>query len=97
MCEPTTRNVDEECLSAELDARLGAIVLAPVEEIRMISSLDIEIRLTSGVSVHFLGVASDDDELFHVFCPDKVYLEYSVASGWKIGKSDQPWKAPCVK
>jgi hypothetical protein len=51
----------------------------------------VRVELDNGCAVDFLTTLSEDDECFHMFCPGSLYVEFSVAGGWKIGPSDKPW------
>ena len=74
-----------------LNAVLGRIELGGLASLRTLGDLDVNVEFDSGIAVDFLATISDGDECFHIFCPDKVYVEFSVSGGWKIGKSDIPW------
>lgn len=77
---------------AELNAKLQTLRLGPVERVVASSSFDIRVILENGLSIDFFCAASDDDEMFHIFGPDRSYAEFSVVGGWKLGASDTPWK-----
>ena len=74
----------------ELDARLQAIPLGRFKAVRQISKTDLEVVLDNELIVRISGNADDDDEYFHVFYPEKRYVEFS-KSGWVVGRSDVPW------
>jgi len=76
---------------AELDAGLNSIELGQVVSVCAISELDVRVDLDDGTRVEFLGASSGEDELFHVFGPNNLYVEYSMTKGWRIGKSNVPW------
>jgi hypothetical protein len=75
----------------ELNARIQGIDIGSVTALRMLSTLDVRVELDTGLSVDFLDATSDDDESFHVFGPEHLYVEFSQATGWKVGVSNRPW------
>lgn len=80
--------VDED---AELDQLLNTILLGRVAAITNIGKLDIRVDMDNGIHIDFLGCSTEDDEMFHIFGPENLYIEYSVKEAWKIGKSNKPW------
>lgn len=75
----------------ELDDMLQAIALGCVVDVLSPSPLDIRVQLESEVFIDFLCTSSDNDEMFHIFGPESLYLEYRWPNGWALGKSDTPW------
>jgi hypothetical protein len=61
--------------------------------ITMLSPLDVRLVLDN-MFVDILAMSSDtvEDELFHVFGPDKLYIECSTPGTWKLGRSDTSWR-----
>jgi hypothetical protein len=84
-------NIDSDDL-LELNLELSTIKLGSFVSILQLTELDVRVELDNGVAVDFLGTSKDDDEYFHVFCPEKSYIEFSRA-GWKTGRSDEPWSS----
>jgi hypothetical protein len=77
----------------ELDKRVRRLVQpGRILAIEMPSPLDVRVILDN-MRIDFLAISSDsaDDELFHIFGPDSVYVEYSISGAWKLGRSDAPW------
>lgn len=74
----------------ELDALLQTIALGRFVAIRQLSRTDIRIEMDNGSALDISGNSREDDEYFHVFCPDGRYVEFSNA-GWRIGSSEGPW------
>ncbi len=70
---------------------LGRISLGRFSALTQPSALDVRIEFDSGMAVDFLSASSEDDENFHIFCPDGMYIEFSALSGWAIGPSNEPW------
>ncbi|HEV2464239.1 MAG TPA: hypothetical protein VGT04_10560 [Acidobacteriaceae bacterium] len=81
---------DQSGNADELDARLQGIPLGRFKAVRQISETNLELVLDNELLVKISGNAGDYDEYFHVFCPEKRYVEFS-KSGWVIGRSDVPW------
>ena len=76
--------------SYELDELLQPIHLGQFKSLHQTSPTDVRIELTDGISIEFSGVPQNDDEYFHVRCPQQVYIQFSQL-GWKIGPSNEPW------
>jgi len=76
----------------DLNAALNLIELGQFVFLRQLTDLDVRVQFDNGVTVDFLATISDGDECFHIFCPEEIYVEFSVGGGWRIGKSNQPWK-----
>jgi hypothetical protein len=74
-----------------LNSALQRIEFDKFVSLQHINDLDVRVDFSNGVAVDFLATNSDDDEYFHLFCPDDVYVEFRVRSGWRIGPSDRPW------
>lgn len=76
----------------ELDSKLQEITIGKVVDIVTPSIFDVAVRLDSNVTVEFMCASSEEEEMFHVFCPNSVFMEYSVLKGWRSGPSDAPWE-----
>jgi len=76
----------------ELDERLQAIKLGAVLAIETLSQLDIRIKLDGEIYIDFICASAEDDEMFHIFGPESLYVEYTCRDGWKVGKSNAPWR-----
>lgn len=76
----------------ELDKKLSKILLGKIEALEFLDKLHIRIRLSAGIQIDFLAKygEDDDDEFFHVFCPNGNFVACSLNEGWLVGKSDQP-------
>lgn len=81
---------DKSVNVAELDGLLHSIDLGCFVALQQLSKTDLRLELDNGLVVNFSGNAADDDEYFHVFCPEEKYAEFSEA-GWTLGRSDEPW------
>jgi hypothetical protein len=71
----------------ELDERLQVLVLGKFVGVSALSEFDIRVDLDNGIHIEFFGITADDDELFHVFGPNRLYVEFSTTNKWKIGRS----------
>lgn len=69
---------------SELEERFRCIKLGRIDSISMNSKFDIWIVFEDGKRVEILGLASDDDEIFHIFSPNGLYVTYSILDGWKV-------------
>jgi hypothetical protein len=59
----------------------------------MLTSLDVRVVLDN-MFIDFFPISSGaaGDELFHVFGPESLYIEYVAGGPWRVGRSDVPWK-----
>ncbi|MDD5412120.1 MAG: hypothetical protein PHF31_12025 [Methylobacter sp.] len=71
---------------SELDERLGRIEIGRIQEINFVSKFHIQAYCDNGIYIDFLAASSDDDEMFHIFCPEGVCIEYSVLGGWGVSR-----------
>ena len=55
------------------------------------TDLDVRVEFEGGVFVDFLATISEDDEIVHIFFPNKFVIEFSTRGGWVAGPSDKPW------
>ena len=76
----------------DLSRRLMALEFGRILSVRNVDAYDISAEFDSGIVVNFLATSSDEDERFHIFCPDSIYVEFSVGGVWRIGKSNAPWE-----
>ncbi|WP_138922517.1 hypothetical protein [Hylemonella gracilis] len=75
----------------ELDDRLQNLELGAILSIEAVSELDIRVKLDNDFFIDFICVSAEDDEMFHIFGPMNLYVEYKYPDGWKVGKSNAPW------
>lgn len=71
---------------SELDPRLAKIEFGNLVLIRESSATDVRLEMDNGVAIDFLGDPNEDDEFFHVFGPEHLYVGFTVA-GWHVGLS----------
>lgn len=76
--------------AGELDAGLESLHLGRFVGVQQLSNSAVRVNLDNGLSMELVGDASNDDEYFHVFCPENIYIEFS-RDGWRVGRSDAPW------
>lgn len=75
----------------EMNLRFRAVNLGKIIGISSVSRYDVRVAFSGDLALDILDTSSDDDELFHVFGPDGLFVEYSSRHGWKLGKSNAPW------
>jgi hypothetical protein len=75
----------------DLRQKMSAIEWTQCSAIRQLTDLDVQVEFDNGVFVDFLATISDEDEVLHLFCPDKLVVTFSIAEGWMVGPSDKPW------
>ena len=77
---------------SELQECLSKIYLGKFVAIRQISEFDVQIQFSTDVIVEVLCTISDNDEVIHIFFPDKEVLTFQPVEGWRFGRSDEPWE-----
>ena len=75
-----------------LNEKVNKIKLGSLSKIEMITDIDVRLRFNSGIHIDFIAAISDDDEHFHIFCPENKYVELASTGKWILGKSNTPWK-----
>jgi hypothetical protein len=81
---------DPSKVISDLNAELGRVDFGVLERIDQFSEYDVRIHFSSGIDVEILATMRGD-EIFHVFCPNKDYVEFSNPKGWLLTKSDVPF------
>ncbi len=76
---------------AELNAAFAQLELGKLTSLKRLSLFDVRLEFDSGFDVDFLAANSDEDEYFHIFCPDGLYVELTVRNGWKVDPAVTPW------
>ena len=75
----------------ELRQALNRIDLGGFSSLRQVGDMDVRVELDNGYAVDFLATISDENECFHIFCPESICIVFSPAGGWQTGPSDRPW------
>lgn len=75
----------------KLKKEIKDIQFQPILSITNLSSLDVRVEFSDGLAVDFLPTFSGEDEAFHMFCPEHIYIEFTSDGSWKIGQSNTPW------
>ena len=70
----------------ELEDQFRQIQLGRISGVYLASKFDVRVEFDDGKKIDFLGASSDDDEMFHIFCPNGLYVKYSTFIGWEIIK-----------
>ncbi len=74
-----------------LDANLSNITFTRLVAVQQLTELDIRVVLDLELTIDFFAAISDNDEVFHVFCPLNQYVEFTAENGWITGVSNTPW------
>lgn len=74
----------------QLNKQFSAIEFGEILNLQQISPYDIRVTFANDTFVDFLCTFQDDDEVFHVFGPNDLYVAFSVADGWWSGNSNEP-------
>jgi hypothetical protein len=75
----------------EFNALLEGLDFGRFASIENLNRLDMRVNFDTGVAIEFITTFGDDDESFHIFGPEHIFIKFSVKSGWGIGPSDKPW------
>jgi hypothetical protein len=59
----------------------------------MLSKFDIRLTLEDGMCIDFMCASSDDENMFHIFGPNHLFVGYKCIDGWNVGKSNEPTAA----
>jgi hypothetical protein len=76
-----------------LNKKISEIKFEEIVSISNLTTLDVRVEFNDGMIIDFISTISDEDEFFHIFCPNNVYIEFNSKGIWKVGKSDVPWKS----
>lgn len=76
-----------------INKKIKEIDFGEIIEIINYSTFDVRVKFNKGKIVDFIPTFSDEDEVFHIFCPEGKYIEYNSEGLWKLGKSNVPWKS----
>jgi len=76
----------------DLNVALSRIRFGRFANLRQLTDWDVRVELDNGVMIDFLAEVSDDDEVFHIFCPENRCVQFSIVGGWKTGPSNMPWE-----
>ena len=76
---------------SELQDCLSGINLGEFVAISQLSEFDVRLEFSAGICIDVLCTISDDDEVIHIFFPNKEVLTFQPSKGWRFGRSDQPW------
>lgn len=80
-----------------LNCQLNALDFKEIAEISNYTLLDIQVVLRDDMIIQFINTISDEDETFHMFCPDNTCVIFSTEGSWEVGPSNEPWPGESVK
>jgi len=72
----------------ELDLAFNRVEFGCLVSLKLLTDMDVRLTFDQEIIVDFLSSTSDEDESFHVFCP-QAYLAFVVGKGWII-ESESP-------
>jgi hypothetical protein len=75
----------------EFNRRLDQIELGIIKTIDCMQNIDIQISFNNGLIVVFFATTSDNDEYFHIFCPNHIHIELAPKGIWTKSKSNKPF------
>jgi hypothetical protein len=73
-----------------LDMMINQVHFSEISNIVNLSDRDVRVVFRNGVIVDFIPLFSDEDDVFHIFCPYHIYVGFTSDGFWKIGKSNVP-------
>ena len=68
----------------ELNKSINEIKFGALVSIKQLTNIDVRLEFDSGIVVDFLSTISDEDEYFHIFCPNDVCIELTTGGKWTI-------------
>ena len=74
----------------ELRQKIVKLEGAKCTGIRMLTEFDVRIEFDQGYCVDILGVFGDEDELFHMFLPQRRVLALSIGGEWSAEDDNSP-------
>jgi hypothetical protein len=74
-----------------LNSKLNELDFKEIVEIINYNSLDVQVVLKNGMIIQFINTISDEDETFHIFCPENICVVFSTEGLWEIGPSNASW------
>jgi hypothetical protein len=73
----------------ELNKKIKTLNFGYLERIEVRSEIDVEIILSNGIVIDIFATISDvDEEYFHIFCPDNLWVGLLPGGKWIVKKSD---------
>jgi hypothetical protein len=79
-----------------LDAAVASVEFGFITGFECLSKHDVRVSFSNNIFVDFLQATQDqdpdEDDVFHIFGPDHLYVQYIPANGWFIGKSTKNQK-----
>lgn len=75
----------------ELHNRAIEIKIGSILSIVQTSDIDVRVKTDSGIDIDFLATISGNDQYFHIFGPNYLYVELATGGQWTIGKSNVPF------
>ncbi len=86
----SSRDFIEQSL-LELDEKLNKITFGKIEAIDFVSKSHVRVRLDGNIIIDFLASTKqedeNEDEFFHVFCPNSEFIACSLQRGWFFEKN----------
>jgi hypothetical protein len=74
-----------------LNSQLNELDFKEIVEITNYNPLDVQVVLKNDMIIQFINTVSDEDETFHMFCPENLCVVFTTEGLWKIGLSNAPW------
>lgn len=74
-----------------LKEKITQLEFGEIITITNLSPFDIRVSFSDDLNIDFLLAFSDEDEVFHIFCPEKIYITFTSEGAWMMGASDVPW------
>ena len=71
----------------EIDSVIQSIEFGCITSLQQPNSIDVRIVCENKLSIDFFSAISDEDEVFHIFCPQHQHIQLIPSKGWSKGSS----------
>jgi hypothetical protein len=77
----------------DLDKAVEQIDFGRIIALRQPTKFDVQAEFDTGIKVDFLSTSIEDDECFGILNGNAhIAVEFAMANGWSMGRSDRPWQ-----
>lgn len=73
----------------DLNKKLANTEIGTLSNVELISAYDVRVSFSNNVIIDFFCTFEDEDEIFHIFGDDNLYVGYSIVEGWVIRRATE--------
>lgn len=73
---------------SDMNEILSRIKIGRLKNVMMLNHLDISIECEGDIHIEFMPATSDEDDVFHVFLPNNIFVGFQPKRGWLLDKRD---------